>query len=84
MKEEERILKGILFSPANEDLLTIKLRAHKLSNLYTQLPEDNREERNKILNELVGSIGENSFILGPVFFHYGIHTKIGRHFFWEL
>lgn len=81
MKEEERILKGQLFSPANEELQAIKLRSHKLSNRYTQLPEENREERNKILNELVGSIGENSFILGPVFFHYGIHTTIGKHFF---
>lgn len=81
MIEEERILNGVLFFPGDPDLKLIKLRSHKLSTVYSQLPEEEREQRQKVLQELVGSVGENSNIQGPVFFHYGIHTRIGRSFF---
>ncbi|MFS0788817.1 sugar O-acetyltransferase [Shouchella sp. 1P09AA] len=81
MTEEERILSGVLFSPGDSELKAIKLRSHKLSRRYSQLPEEEQEERQKLLRELVGSIGENSNIQGPVFFHYGVHTKIGHGFF---
>ncbi len=68
MTEEERILSGVLFSPGDSELKAMKLRSHKLSRMYSQLPEEEQEERQKLLRELVGSIGENSNIQGPVFF----------------
>jgi maltose O-acetyltransferase len=81
MTEEERIFKGILFSPGNSELKAIKQRAHNLSSQYSRTFEDQREEREAMLTELLGQIGEYSFIQGPVFFHYGVHTTIGHHFF---
>ncbi|MFD1887856.1 sugar O-acetyltransferase [Paenibacillus wenxiniae] len=81
MKEEERIMQGILFSPAHPDLKALKRKAHRLSQQYSQTFEDEIEERARILEEVVGHIGEGSFIQGPVFFHYGVHTRIGHHFF---
>ncbi len=84
MSEEKRILKGILFNPANPELRAIKLQAHNLSSLYSRTLENETETREKILNQLLGSKGENCFIQGPVFFHYGTHTEIGDHFFCKL
>lgn len=81
MTEEERILKGILFNPRDTELRAIKLRAHNLSSLYSRTLEDEREEREELLMKLLGRKGKNCFIQGPVFFHYGIHTEIGNHFF---
>jgi len=81
MSEEERIFKGILFSPANPQLRAIKLQAHNLSSLYSRTLENETETRESILNQLIGSKGEHCFIQGPVFFHYGTHTEIGDHFF---
>lgn len=81
MSEEKRIFKGILFSPANPKLRAIKLQAHNLSSLYSRTLENETETRECILNQLLGSKGENCFIQGPVFFHYGTHTEIGDHFF---
>ncbi|UKS27985.1 sugar O-acetyltransferase [Paenibacillus sp. HWE-109] len=81
MTEEERIFKGILFSPGNPELKAIKLRAHNLSSQYSRTFEDQTEEREKILEQLLGNMGERSFIQGPIFFHYGVHTEIGKHFF---
>ncbi|TXK85956.1 sugar O-acetyltransferase [Paenibacillus sp. N3.4] len=81
MTEEERIFKGILFSPGNPELKAIKLRAHNLSSQYSRTFEDQTEEREEILEQLLGKMGERSFIQGPIFFHYGVHTEIGNHFF---
>ena len=77
MTEEEKIFKGIMFCPGDASLKAIKLKAHKLNIDYNKLYEDETEERNKIIKELLGSIGTNSFLQGPITFHYGKHTTIG-------
>lgn len=81
MTEEERILKGILFCPGDQELRAIKLRAHNLSSLYSRTFEEDTEEREALLTKLLGRKGKNCFIQGPVFFHYGTHTEIGDFFF---
>ncbi len=77
MHEEDKIKKGILFSPADPELKSIKLKTHNLNLDFNRLYEDETEKRNAILNEILGSLGENSFLQGPITFHYGKHTKIG-------
>lgn len=81
LTEEERIFKGILYNPGNTELKRKKLLAHNLSSQYSRTFEDQTEEREAILSQLLDSIGEHCFIQGPIFFHYGVHTKIGDHFF---
>ena len=81
MTEEDRIREGVLFSPADPLLKSIKLRTHNLNIDYNALHEDETEKRNEILREMLAQIGEGSFIQGPVFFHYGKHTSIGTNVF---
>lgn len=81
MREEEKIKEGILFCPGDPELKAIKLKTHKLNVDYNRTYEDEREKREEILAKMIGELGEGSFIQGPVFFHYGQHTKIGKHFF---
>ena len=83
MKEEEKkIMAGILFAPGNPELRAIKMRSHKLSAEYSRTNEDDVEVRKHLLEMILGEIGEGTFMQGPIFFHYGIHTKIGkRNFF---
>lgn len=81
MREEEKIEKGILFFPGDPELKEIKLKAHKANMDYNRLYEDQTEERNAILDSLLGSFGKGSFIQGPVTFHYGKHTFIGNSVF---
>ncbi len=78
MREEDKIKKGILFSPADPDLKAIKLKTHNLNMDFNRLYENQTEERAKILSEILGELGEGSFLQGPITFHYGIHTKIGK------
>ena len=79
--EEKRIFSGIVFSPADPELKAIKLKAHNLDTQYNATFEDEYEKREQILAELIGELGEGSRIQGPIQFHYGVHTKIGKNFF---
>lgn len=81
MTEEERIFSGRLFASEEPELVEKKLKAHRLSQEFSNLFEEDREARQRILDELLGEIGEGTFMLGPVRFHYGCHTRIGSHCF---
>lgn len=81
MSEEDKIRAGILFCPADPVLKAMKLRTHNLNVDYNQTHEDEEEKRAAILAEIIGEFGEGGRIQGPIAFHYGKHTKIGRNFF---
>lgn len=81
MKEEEKIRAGILFCPGDPELKALKRKTHNLNVDYNQTYEDETEKREAILSEMIGEMGENGFIQGPVAFHYGKHTRIGKNFF---
>ena len=48
---------------------------------YNNTYEDEEEKRAAILSEIIGEFGEGGRIQGPIAFHYGKHTKIGKNFF---
>lgn len=77
--EEEKALSGQVFNPGNPELVAIKKKSHDLSAEFSALAEDN-PRRSDILKELLGQ-WDNGFMQGPIFFHYGTHTRIGKNFF---
>ena len=77
VREEERIFQGIVFCPGDPELVALKLRTHNLNVDYNNTYEDEYEKRAAILGEILGG----TRIQGPIAFHYGKHTKIGRNFF---
>ena len=81
MNEEEKIMSGILFCPGDPMLRAMKLKTHNLNVDYNGTHEDETEKRSAILSEIIGEFGEGGFIQGPIAFHYGKHTKIGKRFF---
>ena len=81
MTEEERIFAGLLFCPGNAELKQIKLKTHNLCTEYNATFEQETEKRNRIVSEMFAEIGEGSFLQGPIYIHYGRHTRIGKHFF---
>lgn len=81
MTEEERIFRGMLFASEEPELVEKKRKAHRLSQEYDLLFEEDSEKRENLLKELLSEIGEGTFMLGPIRFHYGCHTKIGAHCF---
>lgn len=81
MTEEERSFQGLWFRPGADELRAVKLRTHNLCQRYNQLYEDEGEARAELLSQIVGHMGEGGFIQGPMQFHYGTHTTIGKRFF---
>lgn len=80
--EEQKIFEGKLFCPAASELCAMKVRSHNLSQQYNRLREDETEARRALIMDMLAEFGEGSFLQGPVFFHYGKHTRIGkRNFF---
>lgn len=69
---------GLLFSPAEPWRKERKRKTHNLNLDYNRLYEDQTEERKVILREILGELNEGVFLQGPITFHYGVHTKIGR------
>ena len=80
MTEEGRIFAGGLFASEEPELVEKKLRAHRLSQEYSALDETDAR-RAQILRELLGGVGEGTFMLGPIRFHYGAHTTVGKRCF---
>lgn len=81
MTEEDRIFSGRLFASEEPELVEKKRKAHRLSQEFSALFEEDGRARDRILHELLGGIGEGTFMLGPIRFHYGCHTSIGSHCF---
>lgn len=81
VNEEKKIFAGELFCPGDPELKAIKLRSHKLSQQFSALAEDQTEERNALIQQIVGKLGTGCFFQGPVFFHYGTHCEIGDRLF---
>lgn len=81
MREEDKIFAGTLFSPGNPTLKKIKLKTHNLCTKYNQTFEDETEKREALITDIFNEVGENGFLQGPIYIHYGKHTKIGKRFF---
>lgn len=84
MREEDKIKAGILFCPADPELKAIKLRTHNLNVDYNKTYEDETEKRAEILKQILGGMGEGTFFQGPITFHYGVHTKVGKRCFFNF
>lgn len=78
MTEEERLFSGKLFASGVPELIEKKNKSHRLSQEYNNLFEDQAQERQQVLKELLAEIGEGTFMLGPIHFHYGYHTRVGK------
>lgn len=81
MDQEQRIFEGVLFNPGDPALKAIKARSHRLSALYSRSMEEEEELRSDLLAQILGERVEGIRVQGPIFFHYGVHTKIGKRFF---
>ncbi|MGI6265342.1 MAG: sugar O-acetyltransferase [Acutalibacteraceae bacterium] len=84
MTEEEKIKAGVLFCPADPALKAVKQRAHGLNMEYNATREEESEKRAAILRELLGDVGKGCFFQGPITFHYGIHTRVGKNGFFNF
>ena len=84
MTEYEKMVAGKLYNPSDSYLEKLRTQAHRLSKDYNDTYDDQTEIRQEILDRLVPNRAQGVYIQGPVYFDYGINTKIGVNCFINL
>ena len=77
MSEKEKMLEGKIYDPTDKELTILRTKAHRLSQHYNTLFEDDNL-RNTIIDELIPNKGEGLYLQGPIYFDYGIFTSFGK------
>lgn len=75
--ELEKMIAGKLYETSDPELKALMKKAHRLCRDYNDLYEDQTEERDGILKELLTSVGEGTYLQGPIQFDYG-NTAFGK------
>ena len=83
MSEKEKMLEGKIYDPTDEELTILRTKAHRLSQHYNTLFEDD-DLRNTIIDELIPNKGEGLYLQGPIYFDYGIFTSFGKNCYANL
>ena len=79
MTEREKMLAGELYDCGDAELLSQWHKAKDLVRAYNLVDSEDREEKDRILGELLGGRGENLWITAPFFVDYGNNIYFGNH-----
>ncbi|MDL2223857.1 sugar O-acetyltransferase [Bacteroidales bacterium OttesenSCG-928-M06] len=75
--EKEKMLAGEIYDCGDPDLLSRWHKAKQLQKEYAQTDTRDRDSLKMILDDLLGSQGENVWIAAPVFVDYGENIHVG-------
>jgi len=82
MKSEfQKMLDGDLYDASDIELVSIRSKARKLFSLYNETPHNNIKDRNLILKQLLGKMGNGIDIQAPFYCDYGINIITGEKVF---
>ena len=81
MNEREKMVRGELYNPADEELYVLRTKAHRLCTDYNKLYDTDEEKRYAILYELLPNSSKDIYFQGPIYFDYGVNTYIGDNFY---
>jgi maltose O-acetyltransferase len=80
--QKERMLRGELYRAGDDpELIADIVRCDALLARYNATRAGDREERHRILAELLGSVGEDVSVRPPLYMDYGYQTSIGSETF---
>ena len=78
MTEREKMLAGQLYDCGDPELLTQWHKAKDLAREYNNLPSAQTGEKEKILRQLLGEMGERLWITPPFYVDYGNNIYFGN------
>ncbi|MFC7252005.1 maltose acetyltransferase domain-containing protein [Halomicroarcula sp. GCM10025324] len=79
--EKEKMLNGELYDAMDPELVSERERARELTGQYNQTTPDAREERRNLLEELLGSLGDECYIEPQFRCDYGYNIHVGEKFY---
>lgn len=81
MTEKEKMLNGETYNPRSEQLLQRRYEARKLMDQFNDLSADETDQRQNLLNQLLGFIGDGVWLEKPFRCNYGENITIGENTF---
>ncbi|MFO7321926.1 MAG: sugar O-acetyltransferase [Chloroflexota bacterium] len=81
LSEREKMLRGDLYNAQDPELTEMRKRARKLLRALNASAE---EERLEIMAQLLGAMGEGTWIEPPFFCDYGTHITLGKNVFFNF
>ena len=81
MTEREKMLLGLLYDAADEELCILRTSARRLCQEYNRTDIADREERERIIKELFGSTGKRVIVMPNFRCEYGKNIHVGENFF---
>ena len=81
MREYDKMIRGELYNPADEELTAMRRRVRRLFYQYNNSEEDEKEKRAALLRRIFGGHGERLYCEPPIRFDYGINTTVEEDFF---
>jgi maltose O-acetyltransferase len=79
--EKEKMLGGELYFSNDVELVRERGEARRLTRLFNSTLETEREERRRLLKELLGSTEQNFYLEPPFNCDYGSNIHIGENFY---
>lgn len=81
MTEKQKMLAGEGYFAFDEELVKDRNRCRRITRLYNSTTENETKEREEILRELFGSVGENVYIEPDFKCDYGYNIHVGKNFY---
>jgi maltose O-acetyltransferase len=78
---KERMLHGELYLASDPELVAELAHAQELLERYNATPHAEQGERDRLLRELLGEVGDEVVVRPPFHCDYGRHISIGRRTF---
>jgi maltose O-acetyltransferase len=79
--EKEKMLNGELYDADDPGLVAERKRARALTRRYNETTPDDGAERRTLLEDLLGSLGEECHIEPPFRCDYGYNVHVGANFY---
>lgn len=79
--EREKMLSGEPYDASDPELVAEREHARKLTRRYNRTTEGNAEQRQRLLEELFGSIGDDAHVEPPFRCDYGYNIHVGEDFY---
>ena len=79
--EYQRMISGQLYRPTDPELTDVRLRARKLEFAFNHTPPDQLSERESLIRQLFGAIGQRFEIEPTIHVDYGCNISVGEDFY---
>ncbi len=80
-REVDTMTVGGMYTPLDPELCAMRARCRSLTRRYAQTTEEDTEERRRILEELLGSVGEEAYLEPALRCDYGFNIHVGNNFY---